>query len=73
MKATSDNTPASWFETPVGGRVLREESLLTRHALDDVFGFELLQVGAWGPARHLLEWGAHATHDVAGARARRRA
>ncbi len=54
MKATSDNTPATWFETPVGGRVLREESLLARHALDDVFGFELLQLGAWGPASHLL-------------------
>jgi SAM-dependent methyltransferase len=44
----------SWFETPIGGRVLREESLLARHALDDVFGFELLQVGVWGPSRHLL-------------------
>jgi len=54
LKATSENTPASWFETPIGGRVLREESLLARHALDDVFGFELLQVGAWGPASHLL-------------------
>jgi hypothetical protein len=37
---------------PLGARVLREETL-ARHALDDVFGFELLQVGAWGPARHL--------------------
>jgi SAM-dependent methyltransferase len=54
LKATSDPTPGGWFETPVGGRVLREESLLARHALDDVFGFELLQVGAWGPASHLL-------------------
>jgi SAM-dependent methyltransferase len=54
LKATSDNAAVSWFETPIGGRVLREESLLARHALDDVFGFELLQVGAWGPARHLL-------------------
>ena len=54
MRSTSDNTPASWFETPVGGRVLREEILLARHALDDVFGFELLQLGAWGPASHLL-------------------
>ena len=36
------------------GASLREESLLARHALEDVFGFELLQVGAWGPARHLL-------------------
>ena len=54
MKGTPDNTAVSWFETPIGGRVLREESLLARHALDDVFGFELLQVGAWGPSRHLL-------------------
>ena len=54
MKGTPDDTAVSWFETPIGGRVLREESLLARHALDDVFGFELLQVGAWGPSRHLL-------------------
>jgi SAM-dependent methyltransferase len=54
LKATSDDTPASWFDTPVGGSVLREESLLVRHALDDVFGFELLQVGAWGTESHLL-------------------
>jgi len=54
LKGTPDDTAVSWFETPIGGRVLREESLLARHALDDVFGFELLQVGAWGPARHLL-------------------
>jgi len=54
LQATPDNAAANWFDTPIGGRVLREESLLARHALDDVFGFELLQVGAWGPARHLL-------------------
>ena len=63
MKATSDNTPASWLETPIGGRVLREESLIARHALDDVFGFELLQVGAWGPASHLLG-GARTQHTT---------
>jgi SAM-dependent methyltransferase len=63
LKATTDNTPASWFETPVGGRVLREESLLARHALDDVFGFELLQVGTWGPASHLLS-GARTQHTT---------
>jgi SAM-dependent methyltransferase len=54
---------ASWFETPIGACVLREESLLARHALDDVFGFELLQVGAWGPARHLLS-GARTQHTT---------
>ncbi len=53
MKATPDNT-ANWFESPLGQRILREEAALARHALDDVFGFELLQVGTWGPARHLL-------------------
>ena len=48
-------TPASeWFEGPLGARVLREEAALAPLALDDVFGFELLQVGAWGPAQHLL-------------------
>ncbi|HMK86690.1 MAG TPA: methyltransferase domain-containing protein [Steroidobacteraceae bacterium] len=46
---------AEWFESPVGGRVMREEAALARLALDDVFGFELLQVGVWGPARHLLD------------------
>jgi SAM-dependent methyltransferase len=54
LKATPDSTAVNWFDTPIGGRVLREESVLARHALEDVFGFELLQVGAWGPARHLL-------------------
>jgi SAM-dependent methyltransferase len=38
----------------LGARVLREEAALATLALDTVFGFELLQVGAWGPARHLL-------------------
>lgn len=35
--------------------MLREEAALAQLALDDVFGFELLQVGGWGPARHLLD------------------
>jgi SAM-dependent methyltransferase len=54
---------ANWFETPLGGRVLREETALARLALDDVFGFELLQVGAWGPAHHLLD-GARTQHTT---------
>jgi SAM-dependent methyltransferase len=52
---------ADWFEGPLGARVLREETALARFALDDVFGFELLQVGAWGPSRHLLN-GARTQH-----------
>jgi SAM-dependent methyltransferase len=55
LKATPENAPASWFDGPLGACVLREETALARLTLDDVFGFELLQVGAWGPARHLLD------------------
>jgi SAM-dependent methyltransferase len=57
-------TPVSdWFAGPLGTRVLREEAALATLALDNVFGFELLQVGAWGPARHLLE-GARTQHTT---------
>ena len=51
------------FEGPLGVRVLREEAALATLALDTVFGFELLQVGAWGPARHLLA-GARTQHTT---------
>jgi SAM-dependent methyltransferase len=62
-----ESTPAiavsNWFEGPLGARVLREEEALAPLALDNVFGFELLQVGAWGPARHLLN-GARTQHTT---------
>jgi len=45
---------ARWLESPLGARVLAEETALARLALDDVFGFELLQVGGWGRDRPLL-------------------
>lgn len=57
------NTTNDWLEGPLGACVLREEAALARLVLDDVFGFELLQVGAWGPARHLLD-GARAQHTT---------
>jgi SAM-dependent methyltransferase len=44
----------NWFETPLGRRVLQEETLLAREALEDVFGFDLLQIGHWGQARGML-------------------
>jgi SAM-dependent methyltransferase len=44
----------NWFETPLGKRVVREESQVARAALDDVFGFDLLQIGHWGGAGFLL-------------------
>jgi SAM-dependent methyltransferase len=63
LKATPENAAASWFDGLLGARVLREETALARLTLDDVFGFELLQVGAWGPARHLLG-GARTQHTT---------
>ncbi len=58
MHLMRDNAAREWFDGPLGWRVLREEAALARLALDDVFGFELLQVGAW--ARRHICWGAHA-------------
>ena len=63
MESSLDTPSADWFEGSLGARVLREEAALAPLALDDVFGFELLQVGAWGPARHLLE-GARTQHTT---------
>lgn len=63
MQAARDTPATDWFEGPLGARVLREEAALAPLALDDVFGFELLQVGAWGPARHLLD-GARTQHTT---------
>jgi SAM-dependent methyltransferase len=63
LEISRDSSAADWFEGPLGARVLREEAALAPRALDDVFGFELLQVGAWGPARHLLD-GARTQHTT---------
>jgi SAM-dependent methyltransferase len=44
----------SWWAGPLGAGLLRAESELLGEALEDVFGWELLQVGAWGGSRELL-------------------
>jgi SAM-dependent methyltransferase len=58
-----NKTPVDWFESPSGARVMRDEAALARLALDDVFGFELMQVGSWGPGGPLLE-GARTQHTT---------
>jgi SAM-dependent methyltransferase len=63
LESTADSAVEDWFSGPLGTRVLREEAALATLALDTVFGFELLQVGAWGPARHLLK-GARTQHTT---------
>ena len=44
----------AWWQAATGGALLRAESELLGEALEDVFGWELLQVGAWGTGRELL-------------------
>jgi SAM-dependent methyltransferase len=44
----------TWWQSPLGTGLLCAESELLGEALEDVFGWELLQVGAWGAARELL-------------------
>ena len=43
-----------WWDGPAGGALIASEALLLDEALDDVFGWEFLQIGAWGPGRELL-------------------
>jgi SAM-dependent methyltransferase len=43
-----------WQQQGLGRAVLAAEAQLLALALDDVFGFELLQLGAWGPDRELI-------------------
>jgi len=56
-----DTALCAWWQTAIGRALLAAESELLGEALEDVFGWELLQVGAWGSGRELL----------AGSRARR--
>ncbi|TLY75568.1 MAG: hypothetical protein E6K49_12160, partial [Gammaproteobacteria bacterium] len=44
----------AWWQGPLGRALLAAESELLGEALEDVFGWELLQIGAWGSARELL-------------------
>jgi SAM-dependent methyltransferase len=43
-----------WWQEGIGKALLSAESELLAEALEDVFGWELLQVGAWGSTRELL-------------------
>lgn len=45
----------AWWGSALGQGLLAGESELLAAALEDVFGWELLQIGAWGSARELLK------------------
>lgn len=49
-----DAALSAWWDSPLGRALVTAESELLGEALEDVFGWELLQVGAWGSARELL-------------------
>src|SRR4029077_11506552 len=49
-----DAALSAWWASRLGRALLAAESELLAAALEDVFGWELLQVGAWGNGRELL-------------------
>jgi SAM-dependent methyltransferase len=53
MQITS-NPQGGWLGTELGRQLLAAEAQLLQGVLDDVFGLELLQLGAWGGSRQLL-------------------
>jgi SAM-dependent methyltransferase len=52
--ATASAAVDSWLGSGLGQSVLQAEAELMSEALDDVFGWELLQLGTWGPREALL-------------------
>jgi SAM-dependent methyltransferase len=52
--ATASTAVDSWLDSALGQSVLQAESELMSEALDDVFGWELLQLGTWGEKESLL-------------------
>jgi SAM-dependent methyltransferase len=44
---------SSWIDSPLGAAVLDAERRVLQDEFGDVFGFELLQVGAWGDGSEL--------------------
>lgn len=52
--APGPQTLDSWLRESPGVSLLAAETALLAEALDDVFGWELLQIGLWGPPRGLI-------------------
>lgn len=45
---------SQWLQTPLGERVLTLERKLAGEALSQVFGWQMLQIGEWGPSEALM-------------------
>src|ERR1700690_4423658 len=52
----TDSVPVlqQWQREPLGRALIQAEAQLLATTFDDVFGLELLQLGAWGEGRELL-------------------
>jgi len=66
--ATASAAIESWLSSGLGKAVVQAESELMSEALDDVFGWELLQVGTWGPPEQILAGCRTRRHAVVGHR-----
>src|SRR5579883_650527 len=53
----------AWCSSALGRALIAAEAQLLAEALEDVFGWELLQIGAWGAGRELLA-GARTRHQA---------
>lgn len=49
-------SPSDWLTTPLGRRCLANEQRVMRHALERVFGEQLLQIGVWGAHNTFLRY-----------------
>ena len=63
MLEPADTALGEWLDGALGRHVLREEAAVVQRALEDVFGFEFLQVGSFGPGGALLA-GARMPHAM---------
>lgn len=50
------STATAWLDGPLGQRLLAQEQRLVEHELQQIFGFQLLQVGAWGAPNHFVQY-----------------
>ena len=66
--ATASAAVDSWLGSGLGQAVLQAESELMSEALDDVFGWELLQVGTWGAPEQILSGCRTRRHAVVSGR-----
>jgi len=77
MSETDSNNPRSddpnaavlgpkWLSGPLGQHLLAREEALVRAELEQVFGFQLLQVGAWGAPNAFVRHSKTLRHSVLG-------